>query len=102
MSNNQSQIIDTLTDEAPMLATVSFLPLVQSFAAQAGIEVVSSDISLAARILGEFPEYLTDEQKLPNNLAELGKLTLQPYANIIKLPNISASVAQLVLSLIHI
>lgn len=96
MSNNQSQIIYTLTDEAPMLATVSFLPLVQSFAAQAGIEVVSSDISLAARILGEFPEYLTDEQKLPNNLAELGKLTLQPYANIIKLPNISASVAQLV------
>jgi isocitrate dehydrogenase len=96
MSNNQSQIIYTLTDEAPMLATVSFLPLVQSFAAQAGIEVVSSDISLAARILGEFPEYLSAEQKLPDNLAELGKLTLQPYANIIKLPNISASVAQLV------
>ena len=96
MSNNQSQIIYTLTDEAPMLATVSFLPLVQSFAAQAGIEVVSSDISLAARILGEFPDYLSAEQKLPDNLAELGKLTLQPYANIIKLPNISASVAQLV------
>ncbi len=96
MSNNQSRIIYTLTDEAPMLATVSFLPLVKSFAAQAGIDVVSSDISLAARILGEFPEYLSDAQKLPNNLAELGQLTLQPYANIIKLPNISAPIAQLV------
>ncbi|SMC77018.1 NADP-dependent isocitrate dehydrogenase [Polynucleobacter kasalickyi] len=96
MSNKQSQIIYTITDEAPMLATVSFLPLVQSFSAQAGIDVVPCDISLAARILGEFPEYLTAEQKLPNNLAELGQLTLQPYANIIKLPNISASIAQLI------
>jgi isocitrate dehydrogenase len=96
MSNNQSQIIYTLTDEAPMLATVSFLPLVQSFATQAGIDVVPCDISLAARILGEFPEHLTAAQKLPNNLADLGQLTMKPYANIIKLPNISASVAQLV------
>ena len=96
MNNNQSQIIYTITDEAPMLATVSFLPLVKSFAAHAGIDIVPCDISLAARILGEFPEYLSDSQKLPNNLAELGKLTLQPYANIIKLPNISAPVAQLI------
>ena len=96
MSKNKAQIIYTLTDEAPMLATAAFLPLVRSFAAQADIDVVPSDISLAARILGEFPDYLTDAQKVPNNLAELGKLTLQPDANIIKLPNISAPVAQLV------
>ncbi len=96
MSKDKAQIIYTLTDEAPMLATVAFLPLVRSFAAQANIDVVSSDISVAARILGEFPDYLTDAQKVPNNLAELGKLSLQPDANIIKLPNISAPVAQLV------
>jgi isocitrate dehydrogenase len=96
MSKEKAKIIYTLTDEAPMLATAAFLPLVRSFAAQADIEVIPSDISVAARILGEFPEYLTDEQKVPNNLAELGKLTLKPEANIIKLPNISASVAQLV------
>jgi isocitrate dehydrogenase len=96
MSNDKAQIIYTLTDEAPMLATAAFLPLVRSFAAQADINVVPCDISLAARILGEFPDYLTDAQKVPNNLAKLGKLTLQPDANIIKLPNISASVGQLV------
>jgi len=96
MSKDKAKIIYTLTDEAPMLATAAFLPLVKSFAAQADVEVIPSDISVAARILGEFPECLTDEQKVPNNLAELGKLTLQPEANIIKLPNISASVAQLV------
>ena len=96
MSKDKAQIIYTLTDEAPMLATVAFLPLVRSFAAQADIDVIPSDISVAARILGEFPDYLTDAQKVPNNLAELGKLTLQPDANIIKLPNISAPVAQLV------
>ena len=96
MSKDKAQIIYTLTDEAPMLATAAFLPLVRSFAAQAGIDVVPCDISVAARILGEFPDYLTDAQKVPNNLAELGKLTLQPDANIIKLPNISASVGQLV------
>ncbi|MGO9357338.1 MAG: NADP-dependent isocitrate dehydrogenase, partial [Xanthobacteraceae bacterium] len=96
MSKDKAQIIYTLTDEAPMLATVALLPLVRSFAAEAGIDVVPCDISVAARILGEFPDYLTDAQKVPNNLAELGKLTMQPDANIIKLPNISASVGQLV------
>src|ERR1039457_4776119 len=96
MSKDKAQIIYTLTDEAPMLATAAFLPLVRSFAAQADIDVIPSDISVAARILGEFPDYLTDAQKVPDNLAELGKLTLQPDANIIKLPNISASVGQLV------
>ncbi|QNP48730.1 NADP-dependent isocitrate dehydrogenase [Diaphorobacter aerolatus] len=90
-----SKIIYTLTDEAPRLATASFLPIVRGFASNAGIEVADSDISVAARILGEFPEQLTQEQRVPNNLAELGKLTLTPDANIIKLPNISASVGQL-------
>jgi len=96
MSEDRARIIYTLTDEAPMLATAAFLPLVRSFAAQADIDVIPCDISVAARILGEFPDYLTDEQKVPDNLAELGKLTLQPDANIIKLPNVSASVGQLV------
>jgi isocitrate dehydrogenase len=95
MSKDKAQIIYTLTDEAPKLATAAFLPMVRSFAAQADIDVVPCDISVAARILGEFPECLTEAQKVPNNLAALGKLTLQPDANIIKLPNISASVAQL-------
>jgi isocitrate dehydrogenase len=89
------QIVYTLTDEAPRLATASLLPVVQAFAAQAGIDVVTSDISVAGRILGQFPELLTEEQRQPDNLAALGKLTLKPEANIIKLPNISASVAQL-------
>jgi isocitrate dehydrogenase len=95
MSSNQT-IIYTLTDEAPALATCAFLPIVRAFTAPAGVEVKTSDISLAGRILGEFPEFLTEAQQVPNNLAELGKLTLRPEANIIKLPNISASVAQLV------
>ena len=95
MSTQQPSIIYTLTDEAPRLATASFLPIVRSFAAPAGINVTESDISVAARVLGEFPEYLKEEQRVPNTLAELGKKTLQPDANIIKLPNISASVAQL-------
>ena len=95
MAADKSKIIYTLTDEAPMLATASLLPIVKVFAAPAGIDVVTSDISVAARVLGEFPEFLTDEQKAPDNLAELGKLTLTPEANIIKLPNISASVSQL-------
>ncbi|MDR7268072.1 isocitrate dehydrogenase [Pelomonas saccharophila] len=89
------QIVYTLTDEAPRLATASLLPVVQAFAAQAGIDVVTSDISVASRILGQFPELLTEAQRQPDNLAALGKLTLKPEANIIKLPNISASVAQL-------
>jgi isocitrate dehydrogenase len=93
---DRSKIIYTLTDEAPYLATHSFLPIVRTFAAAAGIEVVESDISVAHRILGEFPEFLTDAQKVTNTLAELGKKTLEPDANIIKLPNISASQNQLI------
>ncbi|AXE29041.1 NADP-dependent isocitrate dehydrogenase [Chromobacterium phragmitis] len=96
MPAEQSKIIYTLTDEAPALATSSFLPIVQAFAGSAGIQVDTADISVAARVLAEFPDHLTDSQKVPNTLAELGKLTLQPDANIIKLPNISASVAQLI------
>ena len=95
MSTTPPTIIYTLTDEAPALATAGFLPIVRAFAAQVGINVATSDISVAGRILGQFPERLTDAQRVPDNLAELGKLTLRPEANIIKLPNISASVAQL-------
>jgi isocitrate dehydrogenase len=95
---DRSKIIYTLTDEAPYLATHSFLPIVRTFAGAAGIEVEESDISVAHRILGEFPEYLTDAQKVSNTLAELGKKTLDPDANIIKLPNISASQNQLVIA----
>jgi isocitrate dehydrogenase len=95
MTMSKSKIIYTLTDEAPRLATAAFLPVVRAFSQAAGIEVSTSDISLAGRILGEFPEYLKPEQQVPNHLAELGKLTLKPEANIIKLPNISASVGQL-------
>ena len=91
----KSKIIYTLTDEAPLLATYSLLPIVQKFTAPAGIDVVTSDISVAARVIAEFSEFLTDEQKKPNTLAELGQLTQHPDTNIIKLPNISASVAQL-------
>ena len=89
-------IIYTLTDEAPMLATYAFLPIVRAFAEPAGIRIEASDISVAARILAEFPDELTEEQRVPDNLAELGKLTHEPDTNIIKLPNISASVPQLV------
>jgi isocitrate dehydrogenase len=92
----KSKIIYTLTDEAPFLATCSFLPIVRTFAAPVGINVEAADISVAARVLGEFPEFLTEEQKVPDNLSELGRLTLLPDTNIIKLPNISASVGQLV------
>jgi len=95
MSADKSQIIYTLTDEAPFLATCSFLPIVRAFTAPADIDVQTSDISVAGRILGQFPDYLTEEQRVSDNLSELGKLTLRPEANIIKLPNISASVAQL-------
>jgi len=95
MANEKSKIIYTLTDEAPLLATAAFLPVIRTFAAPAGIDVEASDISLAARILGEFSDMLPEAQRIPNNLAALGKLTLKPEANIIKLPNISASVGQL-------
>jgi isocitrate dehydrogenase len=94
MSSNSS-IIYTLTDEAPMLATHAFLPVVSAFTRPADINVEQSDISVAARILGNFPEYLTPEQRVPDTLAQLGKKTLEPDANIIKLPNISASMPQL-------
>ncbi|WP_427308234.1 NADP-dependent isocitrate dehydrogenase [Cupriavidus sp. H39] len=96
MSTQQPTIIYTLTDEAPLLATSAFLPIIQTFTKPAGINVTTSDISVAGRILGEFPEFLTEEQRVPDNLAELGKLTQLPDTNIIKLPNISASVHQLV------
>jgi isocitrate dehydrogenase len=96
MSQPSSTIVYTLTDEAPLLATASFLPIIRTFAAPAGVNVATSDISVAARILAQFPEYLTEEQRVPDYLGELGKLTLRPEANIIKLPNISASVSQLV------
>ncbi|HYJ89753.1 MAG TPA: NADP-dependent isocitrate dehydrogenase [Pyrinomonadaceae bacterium] len=89
------KIFYTLTDEAPMLATHSFLPILKAFARAADIEVEVPDISLAGRILANFPEYLRDDQKVPDALAELGELTARPDANIIKLPNISASVPQL-------
>ena len=95
MASGNSKIIYTFTDEAPALATCAFLPVISAFAKSAGIDIVKSDISVAARILAEFPENLTEAQRVPNNLAELGKMTLQPDTNIIKLPNISASVPQL-------
>jgi len=90
-----SKIIYTKTDEAPALATYSFLPIVKAFTKSSGIEIEFKDISLATRILAEFPEYLTPSQKVPNTLAELGELANKPEANIIKLPNISASIPQL-------
>lgn len=95
MTAEKPTIIYTLTDEAPMLATYAFLPVIRTFAGAADINVETSDISVAARVLAEFPDYLTDEQKVPDNLGELGRLTQLPDTNIIKLPNISASVPQL-------
>ena len=95
MATGNSKIIYTLTDEAPLLATCAFLPVVRTFTAPAGIEIEKADISVSARVLAEFPECLTDEQKVPNVLADLGRRTLLPETNIIKLPNISASVGQL-------
>ena len=95
MADSNSTILYTLTDEAPALATYSFLPIVKAFAATAGINVESRDISLAGRILAAFPEVLTAEQRVPDSLSELGKLATTPEANIIKLPNISASIPQL-------
>jgi isocitrate dehydrogenase len=88
-------IIYTKTDEAPLLATYSFLPIVQAYTKHSGISVETRDISLAGRIIAQFPDFLTDNQKIGDHLSELGTLTLKPEANIIKLPNISASVPQL-------
>ncbi len=90
-----AQIIYTQTDEAPLLATYSFLPIVQAYAAKAGVEVTTRDISLAGRIIAQFPERLTDEQRIGDALAELGELAKTPAANIVKLPNVSASIPQL-------
>jgi isocitrate dehydrogenase len=92
-------IIYTLTDEAPLLATHAFLPVISTFTKPAGIRIEQSDISVAARILGSFSEYLLPEQRVPDTLAELGKKTLEPDANIIKLPNISASMPQLLVAI---
>ncbi len=94
--STEPTMIYTLTDEAPLLATWAFLPVIRAFTKPAGVRVEESDISVAARILGQFPDVLTPEQRVPDTLAELGKKTLEPDANIIKLPNISASVPQLV------
>jgi isocitrate dehydrogenase len=91
----KSTIIYTKTDEAPFLATHSLLPIIRSFTKQAGVEVETRDISLAGRILAQFPELLSPEQRVNDDLAELGKLVTQPEANIIKLPNISASLPQI-------
>ncbi len=95
MSAEQPTIIYTLTDEAPLLATYGFLPIIRTFTEPAGINVETSDISVAARILAEFSDYLTEDQRVTDNLGELGQLTQDPATNIIKLPNISASVPQL-------
>ncbi|MCT9079186.1 NADP-dependent isocitrate dehydrogenase [Streptomyces fulvoviolaceus] len=90
-----STIIYTHTDEAPALATYSFLPVVQAYASQAGVAVQTRDISLAGRIIAVFPEYLAEDQRIPDALHELGELAKTPEANIIKLPNVSASIPQL-------
>lgn len=91
----KSKIIYTKTDEAPMLATYSLLPIIKKFASAADVEVELSDISLAARVLATFPEFLSEEQRVPDTLSELGAMTQDPEANIIKLPNVSASIPQL-------
>ena len=95
MSTKNPSIIYTKTDEAPALATVSFLPIVKRFVRSSGIEIETKDISLAGRILSAFPDLLNDDQKVEDALAQLGELAKTPEANIIKLPNISASIPQL-------
>ncbi|MGY3686523.1 NADP-dependent isocitrate dehydrogenase [Vibrio coralliilyticus] len=95
MPTEKPTIIYTITDEAPALATYSLLPIIQSFTASSGIDVDTRDISLAGRIIANFPEHLTEEQRIGDALAELGELAKTPEANIIKLPNISASIPQL-------
>src|ERR671916_2911417 len=95
MSHSDATIIYTHTDEAPALATYSLLPIIQAYAGIAGVSVETRDISLAGRIIAQFGDRLTEEQRQPDALAELGELAQTPDANIIKLPNISASVPQL-------
>ena len=91
----EAKIMWTKTDEAPALATYSLLPIVQSFTKAAGVVVETRDISLAGRIIANFPENLTENQRIPDYLTQLGELATTPEANIIKLPNISASLPQL-------
>ncbi len=93
--SQKEKIIYTKTDEAPMLATFSFLPIIEAFTKAAGVSLETRDISLAGRILSQFPDYLKEDQKVSDDLAELGELAKKPEANIIKLPNISASIPQL-------
>ena len=93
---SQPDVLYTIVDEAPELASASFLPIIRKFASAAGVTVGTKDISLAGRIISTFPENLTDEQRQSDDLAELGQLVKTPEANVIKLPNISASVPQLV------
>lgn len=95
MTTKADKIIYTKTDEAPMFATYSLLPIINAFSKAAGVSVELRDISLAGRILAVFPEHLTPEQRQPDALSELGELAKKPEANIIKLPNISASLPQL-------
>lgn len=90
-----SKITYTKTDEAPALATRSFLPIVEAFVKSSGIQLETKDISLASRILSAFPDFLNEDQRVSDDLAYLGKLVKQPEANIVKLPNISASIPQL-------
>ena len=94
--NMMDKIIYTHTDEAPALATYSLLPIIQRFAKPLGVSVVTKDISVSGRIIAHFPERLTEAQRQPDELAELGQLAKTPDANIIKLPNVSASIPQLV------
>src|SRR5580765_2936355 len=95
MANTRFKIIYTHTDEAPALATYSFYPIIKTFAGACDVDVETRDISLAGRIISSFPDRLTAAQRIPDALAELGQLATRPEANIIKLPNISASIPQL-------
>src|SRR6478609_10993854 len=95
MVQPSARIVYTRTDEAPLLATYSLLPVIAAYAAKAGVDVESRDISLAGRILALFPERLSEDQRVADALAELGELAKSPEANIIKLPNVSASIPQL-------
>ena len=102
MATDNTTIIYTLTDEAPLLATCSLLPIIRTFAKSANINIVKSDISVAARILAAFPDYLEAHQQVPDNLAELGRLTQRAETNIIKLPNISAAIPQLLEAVVEL
>lgn len=97
-----AKIIYTKTDEAPLLATYSLLPIIQAFAASSGVEIETRDISLAGRVISKFPDYLTADQRIDDHLTELGELAKTPEANIIKLPNISASVPQLIAVIVEL